>query len=215
MIDYIQSIQPKNNFNEKIKILKDKNNIVSNFDILRFEPVYVNLNIIGIDIDNSDIFDNFINNIKQLTQTTNDDFYRIDGEEEEYENESRVLIILDEKINNFLNSVEGKNLINDFKIEVENYFKQKYKEIDIKEYFRHSILKIHNKYIDDIDINFGDECDIVYSYDWGENIITTYGIDKKYANDMLSRGSSLNENIFIVNCYSIKNPSDKIQLIDD
>lgn len=215
MIDYIQSIQSNNKLNDKIKTLKDKNNIVSKFDVLHFKPVYINLNVIGIDIDNSDIFDNFINNIKRLTHTTNDDFYRIDGEEDKYEHESRVLIILDEEINIFLNSDEGKNLIKNFQQEVENYFKQKYKKINIKQYFRHSILKIHNKYIDDIDINFGSESDIVYSYEWNDNIITSYGIDWEDANEMLERSSFLNENIFIVNCYSIKNPSDKIQFIED
>ena len=216
MIDYIQSIQSNNKLNIKINTLKDKNNIVSKFDILHFKPVYVNLNVIGIDTNNSDIFNNFINNIKRLTHTTYDDFYRIDGEE--YENDSRVLIILDEEINIFLNSVEGKNLINDLKQEIINYFKQRdgeYFNVNVKKYFCHSILKIHNKYIDDIDINFGDEGDIVYAYDWNDNIITSYGINWEDANEMLERSSFLNENIFIVNCYSIKNPSDKIQFIED
>lgn len=199
MIDYIQSIDSED-LNNKLITLKNKNNIISNFDVLHFKPVYVNLNIIGVLIGKNKIFNNFINNIKQSINIINDNFYRIDGDEEHEDFESRTLIILDENVNNFLNSDDGKKLINSFKQEIKTYITQKRKITNYieKYFFRHSIIKVNNRHINDINVIFIPISDIVREYYSTEGLVITDNWDWDYINERLSRGCCDYEGVFVI-----------------
>lgn len=168
MIDYIKYIYTHKIFNKNIDKLNDLNSIVSNFDIIQFETLTTIINVIAIykeDVNkntfNNSIFDNLINNIKKYIKK--DTFYRIEGEK------SKVLVIIDQEVNNFLNTNIGKQIIDDFW------------------YSKKASIEIYKNHLNKFKIDYASVYDIYNKYNKEDNIILN-GINYKkirkyYKND--------------------------------
>ena len=135
IIDFIKFIQFNNTFDENIDKLKDLNNLVSIFDVVKFNIQFKKINVFSIeDEDDEDLFDTFIDNIKKLTHTNNNDFYKYDG------NYSTILIITNDKINKFINDLETDQLE---------------KLLDLNDYlWCHTQIEVQSKMLNKIKIDY-------------------------------------------------------------
>ena len=158
MIEYIKFIYENDTFDEDIDKLTILNSLVSNFDIKQFDSqdIYCHIICISREYDNptfdeNTMIEDFIENIKNTLNIDNDDFYRYN------ENISKICIFTDNKVNIFLDTKEGNNLIQEF--------------LNSDDYAAHSEIKLNKKYLNKIKIDYLMIWDIYKKYNEHSNII--------------------------------------------
>lgn len=192
IIDYIKFIHFNNTFDENIDKLKDLSNLVSNFDVVKCNIQFKKINVFSIENEDDDeyLFDTFIDNIKKLTHTNNNDFYKFDGYY------STILIITDDKINKFINNLETDQLE---------------KLLDLDDYlWCHTQIEVYNKILNKIKIDYMTLSSIFDDYKNNPtNILISNDIDWAYVGEYHNYNSQRMDTYFVIECKNL----DKIRFV--
>lgn len=133
IINYIKFIQEDDTFDENINKLNNINNIFKDFDIKKYNPNFIEVNVF-CDHFKEDLFDIITNYINKHLNICNNDYYKTVGYND------NVYIITDENVNKFINEN-----IDEIAREVNDL---------ADSYIEHTQINIDKKYIDKIDIDY-------------------------------------------------------------